>query len=69
MFFQSKVSWENYKPIRKSQWDSIGCECTNIFFQSKIILDIFKGAKDMDKEKEDEEKIDLEKEVVTASKS
>jgi len=37
------------------------------FFQSKMILDISKGVKDMDKEKKDEEKTDLEEKVVTAS--
>jgi len=37
------------------------------FFQSKMILDISKGVKNIDKEKEDEEKTDLEEEVVTAS--
>jgi hypothetical protein len=32
-----------------------------------MILDISKGVKNIDKEKEDEEKTDLEEEVVTAS--
>ena len=36
------------------------------FFQSKIVLDILKGVEDVDKAKEEEE-IDLEEEVVTAS--
>jgi len=36
------------------------------FFQSKMVLDILKGVEDVDKAKEEEE-IDLEEEVMTAS--
>jgi len=41
----------------ESQWDSRGCGCTNIFFQSKMVLDIFN---------EEEEEKDLEKKVEEA---
>jgi len=40
----------------KSQWDSRGYRCTNIFFQSKMVLDI---------PKKDEEEDDLEEATST----
>jgi hypothetical protein len=36
------------------------------FFQSKIVLDIHKGVEDMNKAKKEEEKANLEEEVMVA---
>ena len=65
-FFQYKVSWENYKSIRKELMRFKRMWVHKHFFQSKMVLDILNGVQDMDKENKKEEEVNLEEEVIVA---
>jgi hypothetical protein len=54
MFSQYKVSWENYKPMRKESMRFKRMWVHKHLFQSKIVLDIYMGVEDMDKAKKEE---------------
>jgi hypothetical protein len=68
MFFQYKVSWENYKPMRKESMRFKRMRVhKHFFFQSKMVLDIPKRVEDMNKPKKVEQDANLEEEAMTAS--
>jgi hypothetical protein len=67
MFFQYKVSWENYKPVRKESMRFKRMRVHKHFFQSKMVPDISKRVEDMNKPKEVEQDENLEEEAMTAS--
>ena len=63
-FFQYKVSQENYKSIKKESMKFKKIQAYKHFFQRKIVLDIPKEVKYVNKTKK---KVDLEQEVEAAS--
>jgi len=64
-YFNPRSYSKSTSPWEKSQWDSRVWVHMH-FFQSKIVLDIHKGVEDMNKAKKEEEKANLEEEVMVA---
>jgi len=53
MFFQYKISWENYKLMKKESMRFKRMWVYKHFFQNNMVLDILKGVENMDKAKEE----------------
>jgi ABC-type histidine transport system ATPase subunit len=67
MFYQYKVSWENYNHVRKELMKFKKIWIHKHLFQSMMVLDNPIRVENVDKAEEEEEEVNFKKKVVVAS--